>query len=195
MSTHCRIYESMLWLYPRDFRREYRSDLVQNFNDLLDDHGIRTAWTRTSIDLIVTVPRYRLENIMSEQKSATSINIALVVLSVGGMLALTTGLYPITLVFWIAAIPLAFVQRSALARAIRTPGTNRRRNRLSLAAIFTVIFGAAYFSYYADLNDEKISSASLLIHNAIGVPAMLGAILYFIVGLLTRRVPRDTQNA
>lgn len=184
----------MLWLYPRDFRRKYRDDLVQNFNDLLNDRGVRSAWARTSIDLIVTVPRYRLENIMSEQKSATTINIALVILSVSGVLALTTGFYLITPVFWLAAIVLAFVQRGALARAIRTPGINRRRNRFVTSAVFAVICIAALFSYYADLNDEKIGTASLLIHNAIGVPAMFGAIVYLIVGLLTPRAPRAAQH-
>ncbi len=190
-----RIYESLLWLYPRDFRRKYRQDLVQNFNDLLGDRGIRSAWARTSVDLIVTVPRYRLESVMSEQKSATTINIALVVLSVGGFLALTTGFYPIMPVFWIAAIVLAFVQRGTLARAIRTPGINRRRNRLGIATVLTIIFAAAVFSYFVDLNDEEISTASLLLHNAIGNTAMIGAIVYLIIGLLTPRKPGNTQTA
>ncbi|MEO8162803.1 MAG: hypothetical protein ABI590_03400 [Ilumatobacteraceae bacterium] len=187
MSTHRRIYESMLWLYPRDFRRNYGDDLVQNFADLLGDRGIRSTWARTSVDLIVTVPRYRLESIMSEEKSAATINLALAVLSVGGMLALTTGIYPITVVFWIAAIALAFVQRGALARAIRTPSTNRRRKRIRIAAVLSLVCAAALFSYFVDLNDEKISTASLLIHNAIGNTAMIGAIVYLIAGLLTPR--------
>jgi lysylphosphatidylglycerol synthetase-like protein (DUF2156 family) len=195
MSAQHRIYESLLWLYPRDFRREYRSDLLQNFNDLLVDHGIRSAWARTSIDLIVTVPRYRLESIMSEQKSAITINIALAVLVAGAMLAMATGFYPITPVLLIAAIVLAFVQRGALARAIRTPGTNRRRNRLVTAAVLAIICIVAWFSFLNAVGDDEISTASLLIHNAIGVPAMIGAIVYLIVGLLTPRVPRTTQNA
>lgn len=194
MSAHCRIYESMLWLYPRDFRRQYRSDLVQNFNDLLDDHGVRAVWSRTSIDLIVTVPRYRLESIMSEQKSAVTINITIAVLVAGAMMTMATGFYPITPVLLIAAVGLAFVQRGALARAIRTPGTNRRRNRLVTAAVLAVICIIAWFSYLNDLGDDEISTASLLIHNAIGVPAMIGAIVYLIVGLLTPRVPRTTQH-
>ena len=194
MFTHCRIYESLLWLYPRDFRREYGDDLVQNFNDLLYNRGVRSAWVRTSIDLIVTVPRYRLENIMSEQKSATTINIVLVVLSVGGGLALTTDIFPITPVFWLAAIVLAFVQRGALARAIRTPGINSRRNRFVKAAVFAFICIAAWVSFLIAVGDDEISGGSLLIHNAIGVPAMIGAIVYVILGLLTPRMPRVAQN-
>lgn len=195
MSAHCRIYESMLWLYPREFRREYRADLVQNFADLLVDRGIRTAWARTSVDLIVTVPRYRLESIMSEQKSVTTINITLAVLVAGAMLTLTTGFYPITPVLLIMALVVAFVQRGTLARAIRTPSTNRRRNRFVTSAVFAVIFIIAWLSFLNAVGDDEISTASLLIHNAVGVSAMIGAILYFIVGLLTPRVPRNTQNA
>ncbi|MEO8363886.1 MAG: hypothetical protein ABI570_05850 [Ilumatobacteraceae bacterium] len=194
MSSQSRIYESMLWLYPRDFRRQYRSDLVQNFNDLLEERGVRATWTCTSVDLIVTVPRYRLESIMSEHSSTTTINTALAVLSVGGTLALFTGFYPITLLFWIGAIVLSYVQRGALARAIRTPSINRRRNRLGKAAVLAMICAAALFSYFNDLNDEKISTASLLIHNAIGNTAMIGAVVYFIMGLFTPRETFTTQN-
>jgi peptidoglycan/LPS O-acetylase OafA/YrhL len=185
----------MLWLYPRDFRREYRSDLVQNFNDLLVDHGIRSAWARTSIDLIVTVPRFRLESIMSEQKSAVTINVALAVLVAGAMLAMATGFYPITPVLLITALVLAFVQRGALARAIRTPGTNRRRNRFVTAAVLMIVVVINWFSFLNAVSDDEISTTSLLIYNAIGVPAMIGAVVYLIVGLLTPRVPRTTQNA
>lgn len=191
MSAHCRIYESMLWLYPREFRRQYRSDLVQNFNDLLDDHGLRGAWARTSIDLIVTVPRYRLESIMSEQKSAVTINITIAVLVAGAMLAMATGFYPITPLLLIAALVLAFVQRGALARAIRTPDNNRRRNRFVTAAVLATICIVAWFSFLNAVGDDEISTASLLIHNAIGVPAMIGAIVYLIVGLFT---PRETRT-
>lgn len=191
MSAHCRIYESMLWLYPREFRRQYRSDLVQNFNDLLDDHGLRGAWARTSIDLIVTVPRYRLESIMSEQKSAVTINITIAVLVAGAMLAMATGFYPVTPLLLIVALVLAFVQRGALARAIRTPDNNRRRNRLVTAAVLATICIVAWFSYLNAVGDDEISTASLLIHNVIGVPAMIGAIVYLIVGLFT---PRETRT-
>jgi lysylphosphatidylglycerol synthetase-like protein (DUF2156 family) len=132
---------------------------------------------------------------MSEQKSAITINIALAVLVAGAMLAMATGFYPITPVLLIAAFVLAFVQRGALARAIRTPGTNRRRNRLVTAAVLAIICIVAWFSFLNAVGDDEISTASLLIHNAIGVPTMIGAIVYLIVGLLTPRVPRTTQNA
>lgn len=187
MSTHCGIYRSLLWLYPKEFRREYGDDLVQNFADLLAFNGARATWARTSVDLIITVPRYRLETIMSEQKSATTINIAIVILCTLAVLSLATGFYPLSAVLFIFALVFAFVQRGALARAIRTPGHNRRRNRLGIAAILAVVTAISLFSYFNDLNDDEISTLSLLVHNAIGNSAMIGAIVYLLVGLFTPR--------
>lgn len=195
MSSHCAIYRSLLWLYPREFRREYGDDLVQNFSDLLKFNGVRVAWARTSVDLIITVPRYRLETIMSEQKSATTINIALVVLCALAALSLTTGIYPLSTVLFIVALVLAFVQRGALARAIRTPGHNRRRNRLFVSATLAVVTAASLFSYFNDLKDDEISTLSLLVHNAIGNSAMIGAIVYLLVGLFTPRESASSKMA
>jgi hypothetical protein len=80
-------------------------------------------------------------------------------------------------------------QRSTLARAIRTPDSNRRRHRLRVAAVLALVFVASIVSYALDLSDNHISGASLLIHNAIGVPAMVGAIVFLIAGLLTPKAP------
>ena len=192
MPTHGRIYRSLLWLYPREFRREYGDDLVQNFNDMLAFNGARVTWARTSVDLIITVPRYRLETLMSEQKSATTINIALVVLCALAALSLTTGIAPISTVLFIVALVLAFVQRGALARAIRTPSNNSRRKRLRVSAILTVVTAASLISYFYDLSDNEISTPSLLLHNAIGTSAMVGAVVYLLVGLFT---PRESASS
>ena len=37
--------------------------------DLVVDRGAAAAWARSGVDLLVTLPRYRLENIMSDQLS------------------------------------------------------------------------------------------------------------------------------
>jgi len=189
MSTHDRIYRSLLWLYPREFRREYGDDLVQNFADLLALNGVRAAWSRTSIDLIITVPRYRLETIMSEQKSATTINIALFVLCALAALSLSTGNYPLSALLFIVALVLAFVQRGALAQAIRTLDHNRRRSRLRVAASLAVVTAISMSVWLYDLQDGEMSSLSLTF--LVGVPAMLGTFVYLIVGLLT---PRESAS-
>lgn len=185
-SPHLLVYRSLLRLYPRGFRDDYGDDLLQHFADLTIDRGARAAWIRTGVDLIVTVPRYRLESVMTEHRSATSLNVAIALLAAGGVLSVLTGEYP-GLVLLVAALALAFAQRSTLARAIRTPDSNRRRRRLGIAAVLGVVFVASIVSYGQAISDDHIGGASLLIHNAIGVPAMVGAIAFLVAGLLTPR--------
>ena len=79
----------------------------------------------------------------------------------------------------------AVAQRSTLARAIRTPDSNRRRRRLGTAAVLGLVFLASYVSIQG--KDHWAGGEQLLI--AIGAPAMIGAIALFIVGLLTPRSP------
>jgi hypothetical protein len=50
------LYRSLVRLYPRSFRGDYGDDLVAHFAELVADRGARAAWTRTGVDLIVTVP-------------------------------------------------------------------------------------------------------------------------------------------
>jgi len=183
-------YRSLLHLYPRDFRTEYGDDLVQTFADLITDRGTRATWTRTTTDLIITVPRYRLESIMSEKTSTATLSLTIGILTLGGVASLLIGFYP-GLLLLVAALVLAISQRSALGRAIRTPGSNRRRRRLVTAGILAVICVLAYLSYMRDLDDNTISGLSLMLHNAVGVPAMFGAIGFLIAGLLTPRTPQQ----
>ena len=90
------------------------------------------------------------------------------------------GLYP-GAVLLIAAAGLAVAQRNTLARAIRTPDSNRRRRRLSIGAVFV----ASYVTYdsVAWPNGKWTITMTLLL--LIGVPAMFGAIAFLIAGLLT----------
>jgi hypothetical protein len=184
------VYRSLLRLYPRSFRRRYAEDLVQHFVDLAHERGQRAAWGRTGLDLLVTVPRYRLESIMSEEHSATALTVAIVGLAAAGVLSVLIGAYPGAVLLGGSAI-LAFTQRSALARAIRTPDRDRRRRRFTIAAVLAVVFAASIVSYVHDISDEHVGGTSLVIHNAIGVPAMLGALGFFLAGLLTPRGPKD----
>ena len=100
-------YRSLLRLYPRDFRTEYGDDLVQNFADLITDRGTRATWTRTTTDLIITVPRYRLESIMSEEASTTTLYLSIGILTLGGVASLLIGFYP-GLLLLVSALALAY---------------------------------------------------------------------------------------
>jgi hypothetical protein len=184
MSAPHFVYRSLLRLYPRRFRGHYGDDLVQQFTDLVADRGVRAAWARTGVDLIVTVPRYRLESIMNERHSATSVNLGIALLASGGVLSLLIGLYP-GLVLLLAGLVLAVAQRSTLAQAIRTPDTNRRRRRLAIGALLAVVFVSSFTAYLALIGDTWTVRETVL--TVIGTIAMIGAPVFLIAGLLTPR--------
>lgn len=186
MSSPHRLYRSLVRLYPSSFRGHYGDDLVQHFADLVTDRGAAAAWTRTGVDLIVTVPRYRLESMMNEHHSATSLNVAVTLLAAGGVMSVLTGLYP-GLVLLAAALALAVAQRSTLAQAIRTPDSSRCRRRLGTAAVLTLVFLGSYLATQS--KDHWAGGEMLLI--AIGTSAMVGAIVFLIAGLLTPRTPNN----
>jgi hypothetical protein len=188
--SHDALYRALIVLYPKEFRDRYREDLVQHFADLTRDRGTRAAWARTGLDLAVTVPRYRLECIMSEQRTATTTAIA-----VGGLAALGVlitlsrgmfwGLFPLGL-----AAVLAVAQRSALARAVRTPDTSRRRRRLTIGTVLALIFAGSIAGFFQAISDDHISDASLLVFNVIGAVTLVGAVGFLAAGCFTPKASR-----
>lgn len=188
MATSHPIYRSLVCLYPRTFRGHYGDDLVEHFADMVTDRGARAAWTRTALDLLVTVPRYRLESIMNEQHAGTTLNIVITLLMGGGVLTFFTGTYP-GLVLVVTALAIAFAQRSTLARAIRTPDPDLRLRRLGIAGVLTLVFVVSYVTYLLLIGDHWTIRESLL--TGVGTLAMLGAIAFLIAGLLTPKGPVD----
>src|SRR5262245_11419814 len=187
-------YRSLVRLYPKDFREEYGDDLHQAFDDLVLDLGAPAAWRRTSVDLLVSIPRFHLENVMSERTSTTALTVTLVLLSAAGVLCYVTGFGP-GIVLFAAAVVIAVAQRSRLGRSIRTPDTKLRRHRLVTAAVLAAVFAASVIVYAMALEDDEISGSTLVLVNLVGTPAMIGAIGFFIVGLLTPKAPRAIPPA
>ncbi len=183
------IYRRLLHLYPPSFRRRYGADLVQHFSDLVADRGVPAAWSRTSVDLLVTVPRYRLETVMNDQHSATTVSVAIGVLAGAGVVSLLTGLGP-GLVLLAAAAALAAGRRGQLARALRTPNSNLRRRRLTTAAVLATVFVVTYTAYIVLIGDKWTVRETLLA--GVGTPAMFGAVGFGVAGLLT---PRSTDES
>jgi hypothetical protein len=183
--NHEVLYRALTVLYPKEFRDRYREDLVQHFADLARDRGARAAWARTGLDLAVTVPRYRMECIMSEQRTAMTTAIAVGGLAAAGILmtlslGLSWGLVPLGL-----AVVLGVAQRSALARAIRTPGTTRRRRRLTIGAVLALVFAGSVAGFFQAVSDDHISDTSLLAFNVIGAVTLVGAVSFLIAGAFT----------
>lgn len=180
------VYRSFVRLYPSNFRREYGEDLVAHYADLVADRGVRAARTRTALDLAITIPRYHLERVMTEEHSATTVSIVIGLFAAGGLAGVMTGVGP-GMILVVVAVALGIAQRSTLARALRVPDSNRRRRRLLTAAVLGVIFVASYTAFSVLIGDSWGVRETVL--TIIGIPAMFGAIGYLIAGLLTPHTP------
>ena len=75
--------------------------------------------------------------------------------------------------------------RSALARAIRTPGTTRRRRRLTIGAVLALVFAGSVAGFFQAVSDDHISDTSLLVFNVIGAVTLVGAVSFLIAGAFT----------
>lgn len=187
MAPH-RLYRAFLALYPADFRREYGDDMVQHLDDLTADSGLARARTRVAIDLLVTVPRYRLESLMDERRGNTVLWVALGGLLVAGAAAVLTGLYP-ALVMLVAAAALATAQRSRLARSLRALDPDLRRRRFRRSALCAVVFAASIVGYAVALADDEIGGFSLIFFNLVGTTAMVAAGVLLVMAMLTPKEP------
>ena len=186
------VYRSLVRLYPSTFRHDYGEDLVAHYADLVADRGARAARARTALDLVITIPRYHLEHVMTEQHSATTLNVVIGLFAAGGLASLITGVYLGLILFGAAAV-LAVAQRSALARALRVPNSNLRRRRLQTAAILGATFLTSYVIYSLVIGDTWTFRDTVLA--TFGTLAMFGAIGFLIAGLLTPRTPDDHRIA
>jgi hypothetical protein len=196
MTRRSRVYRIVISLYPKHFRTRHRDDLEQAFADLVRCRGASRAWRRTLVDVAVTVPRYRLEAVMSSRRSSATLSAVIGGLGVAGAASVVTGLYPGALLLAVAAV-IAIGQRSRLAQSLRPADPNRRRRRFRTAAILGLVCIASLASYTYDLHDEHISDASLILHNLAGVPSMISSIGFLVAALLTRppaHGPDGTQS-
>ena len=178
-----RVYRSLLLLYPRDFRDRYTDDLVQTLTDLSGELGPRRAWCRVALDLVVTVPRYRLETLMSDKRSSTLLTVAITVMAVAGIMSVFVGLYPGVVLVPLAVI-VAITQRSKLARSIdAVDGTRLRRKRLRTAAVLAASLPVIYLVSLPILGDQWGTDAVVAFGLWVGV--LIAAVCYAIAGIST----------
>ena len=123
------VYRALTLLYPREFRHHYRDDLLQHHADLTRDRGRVAAWSRTGLDLIITIPRYHLETAMNPRHTTTALNAVVATLAIAGLMAIVAVDSYIGAALLAVAVVLAVSQRSQLARAIRVRDSDRRRHR------------------------------------------------------------------
>ena len=127
-SRHARLYQALTRLYPREFREEYRDDLVQSFCDELRDHGVPRGWARVASDLIRTVPVQHVEVHMSQHspgrtarlRVAALISAVLAVLAAGRFVIILAPLVVIAgavaLLYWRSQVPYRDAVADASAR-------------------------------------------------------------------------------
>lgn len=177
------MYRSLLRCYPRDFRDRYADDLVQALTDLSRELGPRRAWRRLTLDFVITVPRYRMETLMNEQRSSTVLTITITVLAVAGILSVFVGLYPGVVLVPLAAV-LAITQRSKLARSIdAVNGTELRRKRLRTAGVLAATLPFIYLVSLPILGDHWGTDA--LVAFSLWTVVLIVAVAYAIAGFTT----------
>ena len=178
-----RVYRSLLLLYPRDFRDRYTDDLVQTLTDLSGELGPRRAWRRVTLDLVVTVPRYRLETLMNDERSSTLLTVAITVMAVAGITSVFVGLYPGVVLVPLAGV-VAITQRSKLARSIdAVDGTRLRRKRLRTAAVLAASLPVIYLVSLPILGNQWGTDAVVAFGLWVGV--LIAAVCYVIAGIST----------
>ena len=181
-------YQLLIPLYPAAFRREFGGDMLLLVDSLVADRGILAATSRTSLDLIVTVPRYRLETAISDSRATQVLTATIAGLLVLGFISPMAGLpwWPSPLLI-LAGLGLTVANRTRLAHAIRTPDSSRRSRRLRLSALSAAVFAAAVVGYGVVIWDETASTLGLLLPSFLGTAALVCSAWFLVAGLLTPR--------
>lgn len=188
-----RSYRILVNLYPASFRREYGQDMVALFEDLIADRGAAAATIRTGVDLVVTVPRYHLEAVMTTPHATAAHTATLAALPILGVSAIMIGLpWWVGTTLILAGAALLLANRGRLARSIRTPDTSRRTHRLRLAAAGAAIFTACVLGYLVVISGEDASTLGLLGTALPGMAALVATVGYLLAGLATPRTRTTT---
>lgn len=178
-----RAYRSLLVLYPRDFRDRYSDDLVQTLTDLSAELGPRRAWRRVTLDLVVTVPRYRMETLMKEEHSSTVLTVATVGMACAGIISPFAGLPLGVLLLPLAAV-VAITQRGRLARSMdAVDASGLRRKRLRIATVLAVSLPVIYLVSLPILGDEWGTDATVAF--GLWTAVLIAAVSYFVAGITT----------
>ena len=186
-----RAYRSLLVLYPRDFRDRYSDDLVQTLTDLSAELGPRKAWRRVTLDLIVTVPNYRMETIMKEEHRSMALIVATTVMACAGIISPMIG-QPLGLLLVPLAAVVAITQRGRLARSMDAVDASRlRRKRLRIAAILAGLLPVIYLVSLPILGDEWGTDA--IVAFGLWTAVLIAAVSYFVSGITTPKSPVISQ--
>lgn len=187
MADGTSVYRALVRLYPRSFRDHYADDLVLHFEDLARRDGARRAWRRTAVDLLVTVPRYRMETIMEPRHSALGVLLLVAVFALAGLLGYFAGFAP-ALLLVIVSIAIAVAERGRLASSLRPPTASRRRRLLVASGLLMLASLATFYIGFADLaDDDHWPTGRLLLYNGVFFILLAAALVCGVMGLWTVR--------
>lgn len=105
-ARHRSLYQALLALYPRGFRREYGDPMAQVFADQVRDRGAK-AWLRTAPDILRTVPTQRIEAVMTSIPARRAVAYAFVAVLGATLVAIGgAGAAPVVIITIAAAVAL-----------------------------------------------------------------------------------------
>lgn len=193
MAAGTSIYRALVRLYPQNFRDHYADDLVLHFEDLARRDGANRAWRRIAVDLLVTVPRYRMETIMKPHHSAWGVALLVAVFAVAGVLGYFAGFAPAVL-FVVVSIAIAVAERGRLASSLHPPTTSRRRRLLVASGLLLLAGLATLFIGFTDLgDDDQWPTDRLLLYNAVFFILLAAALVCGALGLLAVRSKQSSS--
>jgi hypothetical protein len=184
MPSGVAVYRKLTRLYPEAFRLHYADDLVVHFADLVERDGSAAAWRRTALDLLVTVPRYRLESAMNIRRTTSTLVVLVAALTTAAVGAFAAGFAPLGLMAVLLAVALAVAERSRLARSMRPVGQSHRRRILVRATVLGASSVASLVIGMLDLGDRASwPPRRLLAYNVAFFATAIGALACVATGL------------
>lgn len=182
-------YRRLLLLYPRPMRELYSTEMLLVFSELRREHGVR-VWPRLLLDLAVSVPRTRLESVMSISVSTRAVTYTVV--GAGTLVSLFTLMLvgPVGLPVPLLVAAVALTQRSRLARSLDAvpPGGGVRTALVGLVLSGVLLVAAIGSWLYHIRTYESLGDTTVVAHNVLGFSALLGLVAFS--ALLVVRVRR-----
>lgn len=168
LARHSTLYRWLLWLYPAAFRREYEQDMVQLFSDRLRDEARRRrraaaarVWFHTLRDLVRSVPKQRIEALMSVRQTTPKLVIA-AISSAAIVAMIVADLLAVVLLLAAASGVLAYRQLRGQNVHV-SAGPRPRRWILNGTGLLAVGLFAPPFLVGDDINSLEWSLIALLL--------------------------------
>jgi hypothetical protein len=192
MTSDQRLYATLVRLYPRRFRHDFADEMVVVFGELVERNGRAATWRRVLVDLVVTVPVYRLETFMAPQRSTAALTALALTFAVGAVTTFAIGVWPAAVVLLLVAVVIGVSERSHLARSLRPENPSHRRRLLIRGAVLGLMAISVLVVGLIDLGDETHWPADrLLLYNTLFFGAVVAAFAHLVIAY---RQPDDTSN-